>query len=144
MAVENKIDINIFKIVTRAIAESDDLVIMANHLIQLLVSALEIKGCTLFALNSVTKELEVLASFGMSINYMNKGPVVFDKSIADESVDYLEKLGLDKPLIGFVKKTGFEKIGDLQFQSKNDLMQHKYIKEKRATAILGALTKKIV
>lgn len=81
MAVENKIDINIFKIVTKAIAESNDLVIMANHLTQLLVSALEIKGCTLFALNSVTKELEVLASFGMSINYMNKGPVVFDKSI---------------------------------------------------------------
>jgi len=81
MAVENKIDINIFKIVTKAIAESDDLVIMANHLTQLLVGALEIKGCTLFALNPVTKELEVLASFGMSINYMNKGPVVFDKSI---------------------------------------------------------------
>ena len=70
MAVENKIDINIFKIVTKAIAESNDLVIMANHLTQLLVSALEIKGCTLFALNSVTKELEVLASFGMSINYI--------------------------------------------------------------------------
>jgi len=81
MAGKNKIDINVFKIVTKAIAESNDLVIMANHLTQLLVSALEIKGCTLFALNSVTKELEVLASFGMSINYMNKGPVVFDKSI---------------------------------------------------------------
>ena len=81
MAVENKIDINIFKIVTKAIAESNDLVIMANHLTQLLVSALEIKGCTLFALNYVTKELEVLASFWMSINYMNKGPIVFDKSI---------------------------------------------------------------
>ena len=50
MAVENKIDINIFKIVTKAIAESNDLVIMANHLTQLLVGALEIKGCTLFAL----------------------------------------------------------------------------------------------
>ncbi len=81
MAVENKIDVNILKTVTKAIVQSNDLLIMANHLTQLLVSALEIKGCTLFALNSVTKELEVLASFGMSINYMNKGPVVFDKSI---------------------------------------------------------------
>ena len=81
MAVENKIDVNILKTVTKAIVQSNDIVIMANHLTQLLVSALEIKGCTLFALNSVTKELEVLASFGMSIHYMNKGPVVFDKSI---------------------------------------------------------------
>ena len=81
MDADIKIDINIFKIVTRAVAESDDLGIMANHLCQLLVSALEIKGSTLFALNPQTKELEVLASFGMSLKYMNKGPVVFDKSI---------------------------------------------------------------
>ncbi|RTZ96371.1 MAG: GAF domain-containing protein [Deltaproteobacteria bacterium] len=81
MASENKIDINIFKVVTKAIAESDDLGIMADHLTQLLVGALEIKGCTLFALNNETKELEILATFGMSIDYLNKGPVVFDKSI---------------------------------------------------------------
>ncbi len=81
MASENKIDINIFKVVTKAIAESDDLGIMADHLTQLLVGALEIKGCTLFALNHETKELEILATFGMSVGYLNKGPVVFDKSI---------------------------------------------------------------
>ncbi len=81
MASENKIDINIFKVVTKAIAESDDLGIMANRLTQLLVGALEVKGCTLFALNHDTKELEILATFGMSIRYLNKGPVVFDKSI---------------------------------------------------------------
>jgi signal transduction protein with GAF and PtsI domain len=81
MASDNKIDINIFKAVTKAIAESDDLGIMADRLTQLLVGALEIKGCTLFALNSETKELEILATFGMSIDYLNKGPVVFDKSI---------------------------------------------------------------
>jgi len=81
MASENKIDINIFKVVTKAIAESDNLGIMADRLTQLLVGALEIKGCTLFALNGGTKELEILATFGMSIDYLNKGPVVFDKSI---------------------------------------------------------------
>lgn len=81
MDADSKIDINIFKVVTRAIAESDDLGLMTDHLSQLLASALEIKGCTLFALNQETKELEVLASSGMSIQYMNKGPIVFDKSI---------------------------------------------------------------
>ena len=81
MTSENKIDINIFKVVTKAIAESDDLGIMAGRLTQLLVGALGIKGCTLFALNNETKELEILATSGMSIDYLNKGPVVFDKSI---------------------------------------------------------------
>ena len=81
MSVEEKIDIDIFKVVFRAIAESDNLEIMANHLTQLLVAALEIKGTTLFALNSDSQELEVLASFGLSMKYLNKGPLLTGKSI---------------------------------------------------------------
>lgn len=78
----DKINIDIFKVVTRAIAESDDLSIMANHLTQLLVGVLEIKGCTIFILNPDTKELEVLASFGLSISFLRKGPVLSNKSIS--------------------------------------------------------------
>ncbi len=81
MTTQSKIDINIFKVVTRAIAASDNLNTMADHLTQLLVGALEIKGCNLFALNADTRELEILASFGMSMAYINKGPLVVDKSI---------------------------------------------------------------
>ncbi len=81
MGIEDKIDIDIFKVVTRAIAESDNTEIMANHLTQLLVVALEAKGCTIFILNPKTKELEVMASFGLGIDYLNKGPVLSDKSI---------------------------------------------------------------
>jgi signal transduction protein with GAF and PtsI domain len=81
MPVEEKINIDIYKVVFRAIAESDNLEIMANHLTQLLVAALEIKGCTLFALNPETQELEILASFGLSMKYLNKGPLLTGKSI---------------------------------------------------------------
>ena len=81
MSSEDKINIDIFKIVTRAIAESDNLGIMANHLAQLLVGVLQIKACTIFALNMEAEELEVLGSFGLSIRYMNKGPILADKSI---------------------------------------------------------------
>ena len=81
MSGEDKINMDIFKAVTRAIAESDNMDIMANHLTHLLIGALEIKGCTIFALNLDTEELEVLASFGLSINYLNKGPIMADKSI---------------------------------------------------------------
>ena len=41
MAVKELIDIELFKVVFRAMAQSDDLEIMTNHLTQLLVAALE-------------------------------------------------------------------------------------------------------
>ena len=81
MASKEIIDIEIFKTVTRAIAQSDNLEIMAAHLTQLLVGVLEIKGSAIFALNPESGELEVLASFGLSIDYMNKGPLLWKKSI---------------------------------------------------------------
>ena len=81
MGIEDKIDIDILKVVSRAIAESNNLVVMSNHLTQLLVGTLGIKGCAIFVLNPETKELEALASFGLSIDYMTKGPILPDKSI---------------------------------------------------------------
>jgi len=81
MQTEDRISIDIFKVVTRAIAESSHLEIMAKHLAQLIIGALEIKGATIFAINMETKELEVLGSFGLSIRYMNKGPLYINRSI---------------------------------------------------------------
>jgi signal transduction protein with GAF and PtsI domain len=81
MGTHISIDIDIFKVVARAIGESGNLEIMANHMTQLLVGALKIKGCTLFIHNPENGELEVLASFGLSMKYLHKGPLAFDKSI---------------------------------------------------------------
>jgi len=83
MGNAEKIDIEVFKAVTRAIAQSDNLEIMTSHLTQLLVGTLEIKGCSIFALHPESGELELLSSFGLSIGYLNKGPVFSDKSIGD-------------------------------------------------------------
>lgn len=79
----DKIDIDIFKVVNRAIGESDSLDIMAAHLTQLLTAALDIKGSGVFVLNPDTDELEPLASFGLSIRYTNKGPLMTARSIAE-------------------------------------------------------------
>ena len=81
MVVEDKIDLDIFKVVNRAIAESNNLVVMVNYLSQLLVGALEIKGSVIFILNPESKELEALTSFGLSTKYMTKGPLSIDRSI---------------------------------------------------------------
>ncbi len=81
MASENRITIDIFKAVTRAVAHSEDLDVMTNHLTQLLTASLDIKGCAVFVLNAVTEELEILASFGLSAKYLTKGPLNTPKSI---------------------------------------------------------------
>ncbi|MBW1804044.1 MAG: GAF domain-containing protein, partial [Deltaproteobacteria bacterium] len=81
MSTEAKITIETFKTVTKAIAQSDDLDIMTNHLSQLLVAALDIKACAIYVLDLETKELEILASFGLTPKYLSKGPILADKSI---------------------------------------------------------------
>ena len=82
MSKEIKIDIDTFKVVTRAVAQSDNLEVMSGHLAQLLVGMLGIKGCSIFVRNVETDELEPVATFGLSMKYVNKGPVLSDKSIA--------------------------------------------------------------
>ena len=82
MSEKAKISIETFKTVIKAIAESDNLDIMTDHLTQLLTAALDIKGSTIFILNPESNELEILASFGLSPKYLSKGPILADKSIA--------------------------------------------------------------
>jgi transcriptional regulator with GAF, ATPase, and Fis domain len=48
-----------------------------------MVAALDIKGCALFVLNSVSEELEIMASFGLSAKYLTKGPLSAPKSITE-------------------------------------------------------------
>jgi len=45
-------------------------------------SALDVKGCTLFLINRKINELQIAASYGLSDNYLNKGPISALKSIA--------------------------------------------------------------
>ncbi len=45
-------------------------------------SALKAKGCALFLINHKTSELEIAASYGLSDNYLNKGPINSLQSIA--------------------------------------------------------------
>jgi len=81
MASEDKITIDIFKVVAKAVAESDNLPIMLNHMAQLLVAALETKGCSIFLLDPESEELERFASFGLSTTYQRKGTIRPDQSI---------------------------------------------------------------
>ena len=82
MSEDTKITIDVFKTVTKAVAQSENLDIMSNHLAQLLVAALAIKGCAIYVLEHETKQLQQVASFGLSPKYLMKGPIEADKSLA--------------------------------------------------------------
>lgn len=82
MKNEIKITIDTFKAVTKAIAQSDNLDTMCTRLSELLVAALKIKGCGVWVLDLESKQLELLASFGLSPRYLTKGPLLAKKSLA--------------------------------------------------------------
>ena len=46
-------------------------------------TALDVKGCTLFLINRKTDELKIAASYGLSQNYLDKGPISSLKSITE-------------------------------------------------------------
>lgn len=82
MTGETKINMDAFKAVSKAIAFSSNLELMANQLAQLLTGALEIKACAILALDPETRNLGRLASYGLSPRYLTKGPILADKSTA--------------------------------------------------------------
>jgi GAF domain-containing protein len=81
MTEQNSINLEIYKVLIQTINEAADLDVMAQTLTQILVGALGIKGAAIYILDPVREELELLASAGLSVDYVNKGPILVDKSI---------------------------------------------------------------
>jgi len=81
MVDQNKISLEVYKLFVQTITEAGNIETMGKNLVQLLISALGIKGATIFVLDPVQEELEVLVSAGLSVDYINKGPILVDKSI---------------------------------------------------------------
>ncbi|ABW67473.1 GAF domain-containing protein [Desulfosudis oleivorans] len=69
--------------ITNAISHSKDPEEVVLITVESIKTALNVKGCTLFLINRQTDELEVAASFGLSEEYINKGPLSALKSIGD-------------------------------------------------------------
>jgi GAF domain-containing protein len=67
--------------VTNAISHSRDPEEVVLMTVESITLALNVKGCMLFLLNRETNELEVGAAFGLSDEYINKGPLSALKSI---------------------------------------------------------------
>lgn len=81
MSNSQKIDLETYKLIIETVFDAKDLGQLGSSVTQLLVGAMEVKGATIFIVNPVKEELEILATKGLSINYINKGPILVDKSI---------------------------------------------------------------
>jgi signal transduction protein with GAF and PtsI domain len=68
--------------ITKVISHSRDPQEVVLLTVEGIKSALDVKGCTVFLFNKNTNELEVAGSFGLSNEYIHKGPVSALKSIA--------------------------------------------------------------
>ena len=73
--------------ITKVISHSKDpeeVVLLTADAIK---TALDVKGCTIFLINRESNNLEIAASFGLSDEYLNKGPLSALKSIAQSLED---------------------------------------------------------
>jgi signal transduction protein with GAF and PtsI domain len=101
--------------ITKAIGMSRDPVEVTLLIVESVKTALEAKGCALFLFNRKTDELEVAASYGLSDEYVNKGPLSAMRSIADSLKDgpvAIEDV-MDDPRIQYpeeAKKEGISSI----------------------------------
>jgi GAF domain-containing protein len=68
--------------VAKSISHSKDPEEVALLMVESIKTALNVKGCSLFLFNRKTNELELATSFGLSDEYLNKGPVSALRSIA--------------------------------------------------------------
>jgi len=84
---EHLINYETFIKVSNAISHSKDPEEVALMTVESIKTALDIKGCSLFLLNHKTNELEVGASYGLSEEYLNKGPISALHSIAESLKD---------------------------------------------------------
>lgn len=68
--------------VTNAISHSNNPEEVALMTVESITSAMGVKGCALFLLNKKTDVLRIAASYGLSDEYINKGPLSANRSIS--------------------------------------------------------------
>jgi len=81
MTTSHKLDLDHFKLIVDTVFDVNNPTLMASRTAQLLVSVMGVKGASIFAVNPRKEALEIMATEGLSIEYINKGPILTDQSI---------------------------------------------------------------
>jgi len=101
--------------ITRAMSLSKDPEEIVHLTVESIKNTLEIKGCALFLINTATGELEVAAAYGLSQEYLTKGPVSAMRSIARSLQDGPVAIYdvADDPRIQYPEAAGKEGIASM-------------------------------
>ncbi len=75
--------LRVFEEITKTVSSTLDLSEMLNLIVKIIPEVMGLKGSTLRLLNEEKKQLELVAYYGLSDKYANKGPVQYDASIDD-------------------------------------------------------------
>jgi GAF domain-containing protein len=87
-----------FKAISHAISTYDDLNLLINHLAEGTTRTFDAKGCCIMLLDDRENQLFVVSSYGISDEYLSKGPLFIDDKycafVKGESV-YVENIRTD-------------------------------------------------
>ena len=79
MKYVQKLDLEKYKLIVDIIFDATDPTILGSQLAHLLVTVIGVKGASIFVVNPVAEELELLPTEGLSIEYVNKGHILVDR-----------------------------------------------------------------
>jgi GAF domain-containing protein len=101
--------------VAKAISHSKDPEEVALMTVESIKTTLNVKGCALFLFNRKTNELAMATSYGLSEEYINKGPVSALRSIAQSLEDGPVAIYdvMDDPRIQYPKEAQKEGISSI-------------------------------
>lgn len=80
-------DYEILLKVTGSVSATKDPEDVISLTVESVKTAMQVKGCALFLINRKTEELQLAGAYGLSQNYLKKGPVSSLRSIADSLKD---------------------------------------------------------
>ena len=83
MKSRDKLYFDSFKEVVKAVNSTLDRRQVLDLLVSNVAEVMDLKACAICMLHGKKRRLELLASYGLSESYINKGPLDADKSIAD-------------------------------------------------------------
>jgi signal transduction protein with GAF and PtsI domain len=75
--------LKVFEEITKAVSSTLDMNEVLNMIVKKIPEVMELKGSSLRLLDEEKKQLELVAYYGLSEKYVNKGPVDYDASIDD-------------------------------------------------------------
>ena len=75
---ERKFDLKQFKAISNAIATYEDFNLLVNHLVEGVCRTFNVQGASIMILDESEGQLFRVSSYGISQEYLNKGPVFLD------------------------------------------------------------------